>query len=1661
MNKGIRKEQRYLQQTIGSAGTTYINLNKNNANMHLTIPLVEGLSLVYNLLDKDIDTGFGKGLRLNYYNKLTYDETNDKYLIEQADGTSYEYILLNRRDEAVNDNIVQEIKTYFNEELLQFLIHTKEINGSNETSNYKLENHNGDIVNYNLIDKYPLSICPKSDKKIVFEYDTSSLSNLIKIKHLKDNNQVSCINIDYLNNRVDKIKTYYYDKPQYEIRITFEEITETVEDTTIVKGNKMVVKYYKYAKEENIILPSLLYENQYEFNYNDNLINIKDGLSDLYHEYQIENAVQGKIYKIIEKFGATEGNELSITYRDHFTKIKNKDSSYLLLHYSQDDLPMCEIDSNKMAISYKYDENNKLKYITKPICLENDEDRYINYYDLDKTIIFDNVEVINNTAPSYLGTSVWRFLKANTSTCQVTLKHSGFSDDSYAFVFSYKMNSSLYDGEFKVRIYGIVGDNDPFEFEVHEELLPKPYLSYTSQTNWFYVMIPFTTKRNFDQLKFEFIYNDQKENGYVGGIKLLKINYNLEEEKKVKSNTDIKDNILYRYEYNDKHQISKINTSLGNIIEYLYDERGNIQSEIIKYKEEVIGLIEYDYDNEDNLISITDGTCTKIEYLYEDYETERSLVGSEKIANRVFEIIVPVTNGLRKIEYLYDKYDNLCSLRVRENDQLDYNYINYNSKRMVKESSYNTKKPYLYSYDDLGRLETIKILEKKEVVDIVDNSDLEFAEDPLDGDPLDGDHECEHQGDDNTLSVVVDKFKNIESYTYYSKQCLYNKIMNTNLLSSINYSGDDSYKYTYDNLYNLKSIEYFANSEESSSENQDVNNCRYYFKYYKDNFLKKATSVYGESGYSVEYKYDANDLLTNMKYTKPNCENDSLNIRYDYDRNNKLTSKKYTLDGEQRIGYYQDFNRAGSLNRMSFKDLYYSTQPDLIKYVLPKPFSSVMEKINGCDYDFSAANIINDNNNVLSYFYDICDPFIIKKDMETYKTGSDPTDWYNETIMFLYKPDYTSSGENLRFLFSMSGDDVETSVNNTIGLCTYDNNRLGLYFNYARSGYMPNELPKIYDLDVMLEKDKDNFIAISYSAHKEFKMMVFKVYINGVEREFTGATIIDQPYNGFEKIFLYDISIKVDSSKRVIGGIYDVRDDSFNSEALGKFSKVLYIANKMLSKEELWDYYLIYKKNDPEYLTEDNELVTSNITYDLDTIPDKFTFIPFHSNKNSICDSKPVDYYSELSVVKDNYYFSNDTNNYSYLINQKGVVYNIGGHNAGFVSFKYVMPSLENVNSNICVFSLLDGYDELYGYFVCGMFIEENKIIIKKDSRYSSTPVFEKTLTDEQALDIVVTRNYLSGGYDENVYEYTFYINGEVVTTKVTYKPEYENLYICLGRDYNVLEGALDYSSMGAIEYLSFSNEGLELDSLEKNCILSPDMIKTLTFYDSLGRVVKKQICKVSETSEHLKTIGDDKIILETTYEYDHETNLIKKETHKYNGMIYETAYTYDNLKNIISQNTNCVKNNEVINDSSYEYQYDSNSRIKSAKNLINDQEEEYHYNENGNLSSLCNDEDVTYYTYSSTYPDLLTEYGQYEIIYGANNNIWLPSQLKFESNLILQYYWEGKTLVSVENHSTSNKYTYQYDHNGMRVKKQISNINGSSLSESLILIIFMKVLNY
>ena len=141
-NKGLKGYTKQISQTIGEVAKGVVKVNREDANLHIIIPIIEtegpnrmDLSLIYSYYDKENKKHFGKGCSISTYKEFTDNETYIR--VREADGSGISYW---------DDKGNHEFKTEENN--ITIWKHVKEIPGDSEEYSYEFKDQEGNRIWY-------------------------------------------------------------------------------------------------------------------------------------------------------------------------------------------------------------------------------------------------------------------------------------------------------------------------------------------------------------------------------------------------------------------------------------------------------------------------------------------------------------------------------------------------------------------------------------------------------------------------------------------------------------------------------------------------------------------------------------------------------------------------------------------------------------------------------------------------------------------------------------------------------------------------------------------------------------------------------------------------------------------------------------------------------------------------------------------------------------------------------------------------------------------------------------------------------------------------------------------------------------------------------------------------------------------------------------------------------------------------------------------------------------------------------------------------------------------------------------------------------------------------------------------------------------------------
>ena len=162
MNKGLKNYTKQISKSLDGTGEVYVNINKNDANAHVVIPLLTSVgqspistSLIFDYQNRNEVGMFGKGVKLNWYGKVSRSTSGVHIL--NADGSQ--------------DTFVYESQnTYANKER-QMRVEVQPLSGYANDADYLFSDKNGGTIKYvsTMLD-YPKTVTAKSGEQYTSDF---------------------------------------------------------------------------------------------------------------------------------------------------------------------------------------------------------------------------------------------------------------------------------------------------------------------------------------------------------------------------------------------------------------------------------------------------------------------------------------------------------------------------------------------------------------------------------------------------------------------------------------------------------------------------------------------------------------------------------------------------------------------------------------------------------------------------------------------------------------------------------------------------------------------------------------------------------------------------------------------------------------------------------------------------------------------------------------------------------------------------------------------------------------------------------------------------------------------------------------------------------------------------------------------------------------------------------------------------------------------------------------------------------------------------------------------------------------------------------------------------------------------------------------------------
>lgn len=776
MNKGLKKYTKQISLTVGNAAETSINVNKKDANLHISLPLITTIglcpietSLTFNVQDKGESYLFGKGFKLNFFNRITSSGTTIK--VKNSDGSTDEY-------NSVND--------YKNKETN--LEVRKIIDDNYGDYHYEMKDKYDNVTMFNKNQYYPKSIAYKNGNKITTDFVAAT--KYIKngkgdeVRFTKNGNENITL-VEYLhNNSVVNSVSINYDPQGYISRLTYKNGSTIVATTSLVFG--------------------------------DNDIVVIDDLSGYRIKYSLTS---GRVTSFIDGFDTnfTNGHKSFIEYYDGYSVLTNYKGEKSYSFFDSDNLPTFEMDEDNNVVETEFDSETKiLKSNSGSISFHTLENLF-NSTDI-SSFTNDGLQISkanqdDDKFKGILGDSVYKV--SGTGTLTKTISFNGLaSDNVIAVLFGKQLTPSNDDSYVEVTLSAGGRDSDKFNKKIIDNQFELLTLGTTTETSFDTITLTIELVGNAEielggikvsnkEFASFYAYDDSGNATEMGGgSKTTNMTYG---SNNLPSKSIGVDSTYFDYEYDDYGNLIKAETAYGAKIENKYDStyKSNLLSNKVTSKDGTKILeTKKTYTSDGRFVaSSTDelGNVTK----YDEYDA--------------FGKILKVTNALNTVSrFTYNGDGTLSKIFLDSgSDSLGVSYT-YDSKKRLSKVRLDNGSVYNFVYDSLNDIKEIKLNDT-----VVFSYEYDASTDNLIKQTYgeNSDAFIFEYNDDNLISSIYyqpkDGTKTLKFKYFYNEDKQLSRVEDAdgNLLNKYNYdennrvesvkTNNSEIKNTYDNLGNI------------------------------------------------------------------------------------------------------------------------------------------------------------------------------------------------------------------------------------------------------------------------------------------------------------------------------------------------------------------------------------------------------------------------------------------------------------------------------------------------------------------------------------------------------------------------------------------------------------------------------------------------------------------------------------------------------------------------------------------------------------------------------------------------------------------------------------------------------------------------------------------
>ncbi|MDE6945932.1 MAG: hypothetical protein K2P14_01985 [Anaeroplasmataceae bacterium] len=729
-NKGLKGYTKQISQTIGEVAKGVVNVNKEDANLHIIIPIIEtegpnrmDLSLIYSYYDKENKKHFGKGCSISTYKEFTDNETYIR--VREADGSGISYW---------DDKGNHEFKTEENN--ITIWKHVKEIPGDSEEYSYEFKDQEGNRIWYRQGNTYyPTSIEYANGEKTIFDG----------------------LNMD--NGHGEKI--------------TFSETGRNTYSRATYTQDGMRKKYvdFEYDTSERITGIKQYKENKLvkhiSITYGTNEMVVKDEISKDYAKYIFREERVNQIVEVVNERVET-AVKTTIAYEDGRTTLTDHDGRKVYIYFDKNNFPLFEIDEDGNAVETEYDKSTKrlvckssnipTKHRLTTLSTPN-----ISNFSKGSGITTSIVSVGDSVLSEVLGTV---YKVSGTGSLSYTIHTKGLGSDTITAVI-WGRQKTAYTGSSKVKVTLTADGKDIDEFK-----------KTTVDDNFDMMTLGITAVKSYSTITLTITLTGNASIE-LGGIQVLKKDYgafyqydeqgNVTESESGKGSvTHVyntkglqtksvgKDSAMYDYKYDDKGNMKEAKTAFGGKIENSYDTYNNLTKSVVSnaagtkkletkttydskgrhilsQSDELGNTTNYEYDNYGRIQKIRDALNATTEYSYDAFDNLTKILFNNSVSvnytydsqNKIDTATLPngtiysfgydLSNNLKSVSmngtllvtFTYDQTTGFITHQKYGTNGDSYEFI-YNTKHNISQIKINGSLKYQYVYDNFDQLIQVK-----------------------------------------------------------------------------------------------------------------------------------------------------------------------------------------------------------------------------------------------------------------------------------------------------------------------------------------------------------------------------------------------------------------------------------------------------------------------------------------------------------------------------------------------------------------------------------------------------------------------------------------------------------------------------------------------------------------------------------------------------------------------------------------------------------------------------------------------------------------------------------------------------------------------------------------------------------------------------------------